>query len=161
MDMAKEVSTWQAAVLKQCEQHSMEKTAQVGRLGYVVNLANEKIAHLEGLSGSISVVYSLAGEAMRLKSIISKQEEQMQYASKVHEDMKTPWAQLSESNASLRAQLVSINVGRSLEQQDMSMRSPEDDNLRVELAASLARESALGSELQNTRFEVQQFVFGD
>ena len=72
MDMAKEVSTWQAAVLKQCEQHSMEKTAQVGRLGYVVNLANEKIAHLEGLSGSISVVYSLAGEAMRLKSIISK-----------------------------------------------------------------------------------------
>ena len=52
-------------------------------------------------------------------------------------------------------------MGRSLEQQDMSMRSPEDDNLRVELAASLARESALGSELQNTRFEVQQFVFGD
>ena len=82
----------------------------------------------------------------------------MQSASKVHEDMKTPWAQLSESNASLRAQLVSINVGRSLEQQDMSMRSPEDDNLRVELAASLARESTLGTELQTTRSEVQQFV---
>ena len=68
------------------------------------------------------------------------------------------WTQLSEVNTSLRAQVVSMSVAHSLEQQDSSMRSPEDESLRVELAASLARESALGNELQTTRFEVQQFV---
>ena len=36
--------------------------------------------------------------------------------------------------------------------------SPEDEGLRVELAASLARELAIGNELQTTRFAVQQFV---
>ena len=66
---------------------------------------------------------------------------------------------MSEANASLRAQLVNMNVGCPFDQQDMSMRSPEDDNLRVKLAASLARESTLGTDLQITRFGVQNFVF--
>jgi hypothetical protein len=38
------------------------------------------------------------------------------------------------------------------------MRPPDDEALRVERAASLARESTVGNELQTTRFEVQRFV---
>ena len=110
------------------------------------------------LSGSVSAMYSLEGEAMKLRGVISKQEEEMQHASKVHEGMNKTWTQLSEVNALLRAQVVSMSVAHSLEQQDSSMRSPEDASLRVELAASLARESTVGNELQTTRFEVQQLV---
>ena len=95
---------------------------------------------------------------MRLRGVISKQEEEMQHASKVREDMNMSWTQLSEANTSLRAQMVGMSMARPLEQQDSSMRSLEDEHLRVELAASLARESALGNELQTTRFEVRQFV---
>ena len=51
-----------------------------------------------------------------------------------------------------------MSVAHSLEQQDSSVRSLEDESLRVELAASLARESALGNELQTNRFAVQRFV---
>ena len=49
-------------------------------------------------------------------------------------------------------------MARPLEQRDSSMRSPGDENLRVELAASLAREPSLGNELNATRLEVQRFV---
>ena len=38
------------------------------------------------------------------------------------------------------------------------MRPPDDEALRVELAASLARESSLGNELHATRLDVQRFV---
>ena len=51
-----------------------------------------------------------------------------------------------------------MSVSQSLGQQGSSMRSPEDEGLRDELAASLARESSLGNELQTARFEVQRFV---
>ena len=68
------------------------------------------------------------------------------------------WTQLSEVNASLRAQIVRMSMSQSLGQQYASMRSPEDDGLRVELAASLARESSLGNELHTTRLDVQRFV---
>ena len=103
MEMAKEVSTGQAEVLRQCEQQSMAKTAQAGRLERVVSFANERIIHLEGmlgetkqhseeatqlLAGSASAAYPLEGEAMKLRGVISKQEEEMQHASMVHADMK-------------------------------------------------------------------------
>ena len=38
-----------------------------------------------------------------------------------------------------------MSVSQSLGQQGSSMRSPEDEGLRDELAASLARESSLGT----------------
>ena len=44
MEMAKEVSTGQAEVLRQCEQQSMAKTAQASRLEHAVSLANEKLS---------------------------------------------------------------------------------------------------------------------
>ena len=53
---------------------------------------------------------------------------------------------------------VSMSVSQSLEQQDSSMRSSNEEGLRVELAASLARESSLGNELHATRLDVQRFV---
>ena len=77
MELAKEVSTGQAKVLRQCEQQSMDQTAQASRLEYAMNFANEKIVHLEGmlgetnqhsdeasqlLSSSVSAVYSLESE---------------------------------------------------------------------------------------------------
>ena len=173
MEMAKEAITGQAEVLKQNEQLGMEKTAQFSRLERAVHFANERISQLEGvlgetkqhseeatqlLSGSASGVYSLACEAMQLRGVISKQEEEMQYASIVHEDMSKTWTQLSGVHTLLRAQIGSMSLVHSLEQHDSSMRSPEDASLRVELAASLARESTVGNELQTTRFEVQQLV---
>ena len=101
---------------------------------------------------------ALEGEAVRLQRVITIHGEEMSHASRINEDMNASWNQLSDANASLRAQLLRVDVSRSLEQQDASMRSLEDAGLRVELAASLARELALGNELQTTRFEVQQFV---
>ena len=171
--MAKEASTGQAEVLRQCENQSMDKTAQASRLERAMNLANAKIIHLEGmlgetkqhsedatqlLSGSPSAVYSLEGEAMKLRDVISKQAEEMQHASMVHEDTKKTWTQLSEVNTPFRAQIVSMSAVQCLEQPDSSMRSSEDEGLRVEIAACLARGLALGHELQTTRFEVQQYV---
>ena len=110
------------------------------------------------LSGSVSVVYSLEVEATKLRGVISKQEEEIHHASVVHEDLNKTWTQFSEVNTSLRAQVVSMSVAQSIEQQDSSMRSLEDEGLRVELAASLARELAIGNEVQTTRFEVQQYA---
>ena len=96
MEIAKEVSTGQAEVLRQCERQSMGKTAQASRLEHAVSHANEKILYLEGmlgetrqhseeasqlLSGSVSAVYTLEGEAMKLRGVISKQEEEMHHVS--------------------------------------------------------------------------------
>ena len=100
--MAKKVSTGQVEVLKQCEQQSMDKTAQASRLEHAMKFAYERIIHLKGglgetkqisgetkqlLSGSASAVYSLECEAMKLRGVISKQEEDMHHASMVHEDL--------------------------------------------------------------------------
>ena len=76
----------------------------------------------------------------------------------VHEDLQQKWTQLTEVNTSLRAHIVSMSVSQSLGQHDSSMRSLDEEGLRVELAASLARESSLGNELSVTRLEVQRFV---
>ena len=54
--------------------------------------------------------------------------------------------------------MTSMNIGQPFEQQDSSMRSSDDDSLRSSLAASLARESALGTELQTAKVEIQRFV---
>ena len=83
----------------------------------------------------------------------------MHHASMVHEDLQQKWIQLSEVNTSLRAQIVSMSVSQSRVQQDSSMRSLDDEALRVELAASLARESSLGNNIQATKLDVQRFVF--
>ena len=103
MDKAKVVSTGQAEVLRQCEQPHMDKTAQASHLEHAVSHANVKIPHLEGmlgetrqhsaeasqlLAGSVSVAYTLEGEAMQLRGAISKQEEEMHHASMVREDLK-------------------------------------------------------------------------
>ena len=82
----------------------------------------------------------------------------MSQAPKVNEDMQTLCNQLSDANAMLRSQLKSLDVNRRPEPQDSSMRSPDDEILRGELAASLARESVWKSELHTTRVEVQQYV---
>ena len=81
----------------------MDKTAQASRLEHARSCANEKILHLERilgetrqhsaeasqlLAGSVSVAYTLEGEAMQLRGVISKQEEEMHHASMVREDLK-------------------------------------------------------------------------
>ena len=85
-----------------------------------MNFANEKIVHLEGmlgdtkqhsdeasqlLSSSVSAVYTLENEAVKLRGLVSRQEEEVRHASMVHEDLQQKWTQLSEVNASLRAQM--------------------------------------------------------
>ena len=110
------------------------------------------------LSSSVSAVNSLENEAVKLRGVVSRQEEEMHHASMVHEDLQQKWTQLTEVNTSLRAHIVSMSVSQSLGQNDSSMRSLDEEGLRVELAASLARESSLGNELSVTRLEVQRFV---
>ena len=109
------------------------------------------------LSGSVSVVYALEGEAARLQIVITVQGEEMSHASSVNEDMKASWNQLSDINASLRSQLLSVDIPRSMEQQDEPMLSPEDEHVKGELAAGPPRESIWKSELHTTRIEVQQY----
>ena len=56
LEIAKEVSTVQAEVLRQCEQQSIDKTAQASRLEFAVNFANENIVHLEGMLGETNII---------------------------------------------------------------------------------------------------------
>ena len=81
-----------------------------------------------------------------LQSVVTVQSEKMSRASKVNEDTKASWNQLSDANSLLRAQLISLDVDRPSEQQDSSMRSPDEETLRGELAANLARESVWTNE---------------
>jgi hypothetical protein len=96
----------------------MGKTAQASRLELAVNFAHDMIVHLEGmlgetkqpydeasqlLSSSVSAVYSLENEAVKLRGLVSRQEEEVRHASMVHEDIQQKWKQLSEVNTSLRA----------------------------------------------------------
>ena len=110
------------------------------------------------LACSVSAVYSLANEAMTLQGFVTAQSEEMSQASRVNEEMKTSWTQLSDINATLRSQLTSVEAKGTHEQQDASMRSLDDEDLRGELTASLARESVWKNELYTTTVEVQQYV---
>ena len=149
-------------MFRQNEQQSREQTAQAGRLDSAVQIANESVYRLEVmlhesrreseeesqlLSGSVSAVYALEGESMRAQRVIIVQGEEMSQASRNNADMKASWDQLSDANASLRARLISLDVHRSLGQQDTPMRSPEDEHAKSALAACLARESVWKREL--------------
>ena len=93
-----------------------------------------------------------------LQRVVTTQSEEMSQASRINDEMKASWNQLSNVNAMLRAQLTSVEAKSTLEQQDSSMQSPDDENLRGELTASLARESVWKNECYTTKIEVHQHV---
>ena len=83
------------------------------------------------LASSVSVVYTLENEAMMmLQRVVTAQSEEMSEASRINEEMKTSWNQLSDVNAMLRSQLKSVEAKGAQGQQDSSMRSPDDEDLR-------------------------------
>ena len=161
VSMAKEVGTGQAEVFQPYERDNVEQTAQTSRMSSAIVDADNKVPVLEVLlhgshvrteeatqllSGSVSSVFAFEGEALKLQHIISVRNEEMSHASKVNDEMKASWNQLTSANAALRAQLSIAEMAHSSEQRDSSMRVDEDLRLRGELTACLAREVVWKSE---------------
>ena len=171
--MASDVSAGQAEVYRQFEQQSMEQTVQASRLDFAARIANEKVGFLEAvlqetkresdeanllLASSVSAVYSLENEAVTLQMFVRTQSEEMSHASMMNEELKTSWNQISEIYVMLRSQIISVEKKSAFGQQDSSMRPPDDESLRDELSASLARESVWKNERYMTKIEVQHYV---
>ena len=52
---------------------------------------------MQALSGSVSSVYALEGEALELHHILSIQNEEMSHASMINDEMKTSWNHLTSA----------------------------------------------------------------
>ena len=150
MSLAREVATGQSAALlpyeQQFERQRVEQAAQAGRANTMYLDAEQPIYALEGMvhsakanteeyaqlvSGSVSTVYALEGEASRLQQFIALPCEDIAQLNRFNEEMKESWNIMTATNSTLRAQLNLAESTFTSEQRDASARLQEDLCLRT------------------------------
>ena len=115
-------------------------------------------AYFQLLSGSVSSVYALEGEALEFQHSISIQAEEMSHAAMITAELRESWNRMKSTIVELRSQLASAGLSGGSEQQDLYMRIDDELRIRGELATCLARESAWKNEMHTATFDIQHFV---
>ena len=100
------------------------------------------------MSGSVSAVYALEGEASRLQQAINLHREEIVQLKRSNDEVKESWNVTMTTNSTLRAQLSLDESSFATEQRDASARLQEYMRLRNELSMCMGREAIWKQELQ-------------